>query len=138
MKKLKAAATRTSADTNTADDDDTTITATIINKTRRKTFDFVIIGTLAHQSKDDAIEYLEHLLNKDKRVIETNIFHIFGDYYQYQWKIFVSFNSLLTCNWFYYHLVKLKIIFGHALYCKNLEVPGISHHMRLVMGDICG
>jgi hypothetical protein len=84
LKKLKAAATRTSADTNTADDDDTTITATIINKTRRKTFDFVIIGTLAHQSKDDAIEYLEHLLNKDKRVIETNIFHIFGDYYQYQ------------------------------------------------------
>lgn len=84
MKKLKAVATRASADTNRADINTAAANTaiTIINKTRRETFDFVIIGTLAHQSKDDAIEYLEHLLKKDKRVVETNIIHIFGNYCQ--------------------------------------------------------
>jgi hypothetical protein len=77
--KKKAVATRASADTNTTA---ANIAITIINKTIRETFDFVIIGTLAHQSKDDAIEYLEHLLKKDKRVVETNIIHIFGNYCQ--------------------------------------------------------
>ena len=79
MKKVRtAAATNTAADANSA----TANTITIKNKTRsRTTFDFVIIGTLAHKSRDDAIEYLEHLLKKDKRVVETNIIHIFGDYY---------------------------------------------------------
>ena len=78
MKQLKAAVTNTADDANS----DTAATIIINNKIRsRRTFDFVIIGTLAHQSKEDAIEYLEHLLNKDKRVVETNIIHIFGDYY---------------------------------------------------------
>jgi hypothetical protein len=48
-------------------------------------FDFVIVATLApDQSLErcDAIENIsEHLLNKDKQVVETNFIHIFGDYF---------------------------------------------------------
>jgi hypothetical protein len=32
-----------------------------------------------HQSKDDALEYLEQLLKKDKRFIDINSIHIFGE-----------------------------------------------------------
>lgn len=45
-----------------------------------KSFNFVIVGTLIHQSKDDAFEYIEHLLKKDLQVTDINIIHVFGEY----------------------------------------------------------
>jgi hypothetical protein len=49
------------------------------NSCYKKSFNFVIVGTFVHQSKDDALEYLEQLLKKDKRFIDINSIHIFGE-----------------------------------------------------------
>ena len=45
-----------------------------------KSFNFVIVGTLTHQSKNDALEYIETLLKKDSQVTDINTIHVFGEY----------------------------------------------------------
>jgi hypothetical protein len=45
-----------------------------------KSFNFVIVGTLIHQSKDDAFKYIEYLLKKNSQDTDINIIHVFGEY----------------------------------------------------------
>ena len=50
------------------------------DNSNNKSFNFVIVGTLTHQSKDGAFEYIETLLKKDSQVTDINIIHVFGGY----------------------------------------------------------
>ncbi len=45
-----------------------------------KSFNFVIVGTLIHQSKKDALEYIKDLLKQDLQVTDINTIHVFGEY----------------------------------------------------------
>jgi hypothetical protein len=38
--------------------------ANVTTTDNKRIFNFVIVGTITHQSRDDALDYLEHLLKK--------------------------------------------------------------------------
>jgi hypothetical protein len=43
-------------------------------------YNFVIIGTIEHESKDSVIDFLQKYMTKDKvKFPEINTIHIFGD-----------------------------------------------------------
>jgi hypothetical protein len=60
---------------------ETIVTTNIgINNNNKRSFNFVIVGTITHQSRDDALEYIKHLLKKDSKVTDSSIIHVFGEY----------------------------------------------------------
>jgi hypothetical protein len=58
----------------------TNVTTNIDINNNKRSFNFVIVGTLSHQSRDDALEYIKHLLKKDSKVTDSSIIHLFGEY----------------------------------------------------------
>jgi hypothetical protein len=58
----------------------TNVTTNIDINNNKRSFNFVIVGTLTHQSRDDALEYIKHLLKKDSKVTDSSTIHVFGEY----------------------------------------------------------